>query len=1809
MIRLRLLLPCSYCALMKSRLMSFWVILLLMIVGGSSGVKAAGPTIGTTYKITGITLTSYGPYVALPAHAFNSNAKSIKLSVTGSALLKTAIMKGGVHDYSGDMETSYGDGNVSGVCLNLSGDYVTAAKNGKLLVGAGNGTGTYTVYVTNYNTEDGALNDANVGVTAEADNVIDANNPGSSGGGSSEESSSGNSGSGEGEGSGNNSDNNPTNTGLTDLGVGSFYGYGEYTYSYKGTSTNMIVGTKITYTTTTGNVDTYLQAKGVGDKWKTKTSFTLTEEDVAALEASNYTFWIASWGASITNVTITLPDGTDANEGDNTGDSGSGEGGETNDNIPSTSSFDFQDATGKSFQVPASAFDKNATSIKITFTKSATSGDMWGFYGFNGSEWNAKNFSGTTESSATVIVSDAVDIAAAATNGMAFQIQSNSTIGDLTVKIRNIVEGGDDSDDDSDDDSGNSSSILEQKIAAKAQLTDVPTIYLTVPDAEGKAINDVLDIKKEYHTATIQLVDDSGELTEFTDQVQIKVRGNSTAKENKKPYRLKFAKEIKDENGTVIAKCQKHDMLGRGPGHEKRNWTLLANFIDPAMIRNALTYHIGEAFNMPFKPGYKFADVVINGEYRGTYQISDHVEVGSDRIEVDEDTGWYLEASRGDMIEAPSYDIFSIKNPEPANEEEETALKAKIDMWFGLLKPMFGFNNGPFDLEKFSDPLTGWRKYFNEESLVDLYTAINLTGDYDGFMTVKMYRNTNERMKFGPLWDKDLAFGNWSNTEGKLVEEMQSGNYFNEYINKIIIDPVFIKKVHDRLHAVLDAGYVANMQAKISELKSLVQQTSDLNHTKWSTSYQSWNLTFTSFDDAVSQLNTYVADRASWFATKIDGMYQDLGGSNIVDKTIGIDYNAETGPTLETEYTVPNMDFVNNQYKDYPIPASAFNNKATSALITVTGPSTIIFKKRTNQYGATATLKTVNSQNSEIITATYLVEGDELEYALNGYLLINCKGNNSITVKVTNYGVSTPDTPTERAQLTNLPTIYLDATEVDGTWRGVALEVFDSENKLGQGATWTKTTADVSVQYQGSGNKSKDSYRLKFESKIKLIGASKYKQWVLLANDDDPTMIHNALAKELGDAIGMPWTPGYQFVDLYLNNAYMGTYQVTDRVKAEDGRSLVTGGNKDADWQLRFNDAAELTEDGTLDYITTTNDVNVIYKNPDPKDMTEEQVPALRKDVKEYFDDFFTKTNDTYPYLADNVDKEQLINWYICQEILGVYKGFSSIEAYRSITPTAADNLLHFGPLWDSEKGFGNHGEADAIDMSDKEISASYLGLITNYAAYGEMKNIFNYLWTQSWFGSGVRDKWNALQTAGLLATLKSKADAISATLSESQPKNAEKWTGSIGGAESYAATITSLKSYLDTRFAYLDTKFNARAAGLCEHEYKSYVDNGDGTHSQKCSKCNTVNTVKTTHNYIAKDGHPYCAICNATESASIEGTDITDNTKVYRIHESEDAANIKYVSAESSLNPNSNKIYICNEEITGETNLKNVAWPRSADEEYNADEIVFTDGDYIYDKKSIHAKTVSYTRNMTSTWGTLCLPFKIASCDDYTLYEISNTRLNSDGTGTLVFNEIESAGGLKPVVFRKNTSATSVTFHGVAQTKEGADKGLVTVKKSKELGHTDALLTTDVGSSGTWKLYGNAKVSNNTAMISSDYTKVYYIASNKFWKGTADVTVAPFRAVFVLTPTPGSETAAKSFTISAGSTSTEIKENSMDKNLAVFVGKGTVILDSNYDTSIAIYKVGGTLVRKAFVKKGVQKHVVLPSGMYLVNGTKVVVK
>ena len=93
----------------------------------------------------------------------------------------------------------------------------------------------------------------------------------------------------------------------------------------------------------------------------------------------------------------------------------------------------------------------------------------------------------------------------------------------------------------------------------------------------------------------------------------------------------------------------------------------------------------------------------------------------------------------------------------------------------------------------------------------------------------------------------------------------------------------------------------------------------------------------------------------------------------------------------------------------------------------------------------------------------------------------------------------------------------------------------------------------ISARIKGRGNSTfgldKKPYKLKFDEKISILGEDKAKEWTLIANHMDYSLMRNYLAYTVGDVLGLEFTTSANFVDVYVNEEYMGVYLLCEQVE------------------------------------------------------------------------------------------------------------------------------------------------------------------------------------------------------------------------------------------------------------------------------------------------------------------------------------------------------------------------------------------------------------------------------------------------------------------------------------------------------------------------------------------------------------------------------------------------------------------------------------------------------------------------------------
>ena len=389
------------------------------------------------------------------------------------------------------------------------------------------------------------------------------------------------------------------------------------------------------------------------------------------------------------------------------------------------------------------------------------------------------------------------------------------------------------------------------------QLTNLPTVYIET--VQKAAVTD----KKTFVNGKWIMVD--GEKTETLTGMKIRCRGNSTfnnAGATKKAYRVKFSDKVA--------------LLG-DKGVADKNWVLMANHFDKSLIRNALTTDImGRYCGMEFNPGARFVDVVLNGEYIGNYQITDHPDVESGRLDITT-PGTDEEASEGFFLEADGwkdhkYVTTTLKSVpvrihKPKDGEVTSAQADYVKSWLDR------FETALFSKD-YKDEDKGYRKLVDSVSLANLYLCTEMSANYDGFWSTYLYKRPNDqKMYFGPLWDYDIAYNNdtrGNNTTQRMIVDINTG-VCRSWFTRMWRDPWFRQLILRRYNELRQSGIEAFLLHAVDSLGELNAQSAKLNFDKYGINTKVYNevVMRDTYAEYITDLKTFITDHFTYLDTEI----------------------------------------------------------------------------------------------------------------------------------------------------------------------------------------------------------------------------------------------------------------------------------------------------------------------------------------------------------------------------------------------------------------------------------------------------------------------------------------------------------------------------------------------------------------------------------------------------------------------------------------------------------------------------------------------------------------------------------------------------------------------------------------------------------------------------------------------------------------------------------------------------------------------------------------------------------------------------
>lgn len=266
---------------------------------------------------------------------------------------------------------------------------------------------------------------------------------------------------------------------------------------------------------------------------------------------------------------------------------------------------------------------------------------------------------------------------------------------------------------------------------------NIPTISI-----ETDEYVDEIPSKEYYLTGKVSMAGYGNYDDLKSTAVNIKGRGNSTWYYDKKPYRLKFDKKI-SICGLTKAK----------------NYVLLANYIDPTLMRNAVALKIAQLLGISYTNHCIPVNLILNGKYRGSYMLTEKVGLNSASVDVKDEAKAILFELDTNYDEAykfksPIYNLpVMVKDPdldEIAEADETLTAQDLFEQWQA-------------DFNKFEASVKdgSYAEYIDLNSVAD-YLLVYLVArnlEVNHPKSVYLYKkNIEDKYTLGPVWDFDWAY-------------------------------------------------------------------------------------------------------------------------------------------------------------------------------------------------------------------------------------------------------------------------------------------------------------------------------------------------------------------------------------------------------------------------------------------------------------------------------------------------------------------------------------------------------------------------------------------------------------------------------------------------------------------------------------------------------------------------------------------------------------------------------------------------------------------------------------------------------------------------------------------------------------------------------------------------------------------------------------------------------------------------------------------------------------------------------------------
>lgn len=320
------------------------------------------------------------------------------------------------------------------------------------------------------------------------------------------------------------------------------------------------------------------------------------------------------------------------------------------------------------------------------------------------------------------------------------------------------------------------------------------------------------------------------------------------------------------------------------------------------------------------------------------------------------------------------------------------------------------------------------------------------------------------------------------------------------------------------------------------------------------------------------------------------------------------------------------------------------------------------------------------------------------------------------------------------------------------------------------------------MQIRGRGNSTwqkypKKPYAIKFNSKVSLLGMPKSKKWVLLANYRERTLMRNALAFKVASETDLEWTPQGSFVELFLNDEFLGNYYLCEKIDLQEEKIDITKKG----YLLEF----DVNYDEEFKFKSSVKNFPINIKKPENPSM------AAMAYIQDYIDTvesiLYGSLNDLD--IKDYIDYGSFADYFIVNNVAQnselTYP--KSVYMYKALR-----GKLKIGPVW---------------DFDYNTFTPKKSGLMNTGSLW------YDKLLQDEVFVSMVKERWN--RYANDFVENVAFIDSVAEYIRDSNEKNYVLWpiqlnAGIIGDENlSFDEAILMLKNVYLNRLVELNTLIN----------------------------------------------------------------------------------------------------------------------------------------------------------------------------------------------------------------------------------------------------------------------------------------------------------------------------------------------------------------------------------------------------------------